>query len=84
MTPTDEELAELKKELERKNPEFAQQIDAFRLFVENNDELSLELEKVKADLEDIEKDLQKLTIAIWKLELKSPLVMSLSRAYELQ
>ena len=76
-------MAELKSELERKNLKFAQQIDALRLIAENNDELSIELETTKDDLDDMDKELQALRVAIWKIELKSPPAMSLSRAYEL-
>ena len=60
-------MAELKSELERKNLEFAQQIDALRLIAENNDELSIELETTKDDLEHMEKELQALRVAIWKM-----------------
>ena len=84
ITPANEELAELKSELERKNLEFAQQIDALRLIVENNDELSAELETMKEDFDDMDKELQALRVAIWKIELKSSPAMSMSRAYELQ
>ena len=41
ITPTDEELADLKQELERKNLEFAQQIDEVRIIVDDNDELNI-------------------------------------------
>ena len=57
ITPIDEELAELKNELERKNLEFAQQIGALRLIAENNDELSTELETMKKNFDDMDKEL---------------------------
>ena len=52
--------------------------------MENNDDLSIALETQKVDLEYMEKDLHILRVAIWKVELKSPPAMSLSRTYELQ
>ena len=82
ITLADEELAELKSDLERKNLEFVEQIVALRLIAENNDKLSIELETMKDDLDDMDKELQALRVAIWKIELKSPLAMSLSKAYE--
>ena len=57
ITPADEELAELKSELERKNLEFAQQFDALKLIAKNNDELSAELETMKEDFDDMDKEL---------------------------
>ena len=54
------------------------------MIVENNDELNVELDKVKAALENIEKNLYELRYAMQKHELKSPPAMLLLRAYELQ
>ena len=42
----------MKKELERKNLDYAEQIDEIRMLVENNDELNDELDKIKVDLDE--------------------------------
>ena len=52
-----------------------------KVLVENDDELSDELDKTKVDLNEAIQVLQRLRAATWKHELKSPLGMSLTRTY---